>query len=145
MINAADACAAMAGMERGHLDFPGRLSSPVMATSRHPATRNRCLLYLQLRTFRSPCWTSVVDPKRSFAVTKIFELWLTRTFSCASLMGCDQPLCRRGGPWSRHIQVARQDRRVRRRSKCALRVRNGHRAEFLIVQSARSRTDHGLS
>ncbi len=31
------------------------------------------------------------------------------------------------------------------REKCALTVRNGHGAEFLIAQSARSRADHGLS
>ncbi len=42
------------------------LSFPVMATNRHLATRIRLLLYPQDRTFRGPCWTSVVDPKRSF-------------------------------------------------------------------------------
>ncbi len=49
-----------------------------------------------------------------------------------------------GAP-SSSIQVAHQDRCMRRRSKCALRVGNGHRAGFLIGQSARSRAVHGLS
>ncbi len=35
---------------------------PFLAMNRHPAARNRLLLYPQNRTFRSPCWTSVRDP-----------------------------------------------------------------------------------
>ncbi len=37
-------------------------SRPHMAKSRHPAARNRCLLYPKKRTFRSPRWTSAFDP-----------------------------------------------------------------------------------
>ena len=33
----------------------------------HTAARNRLLLCPRLRTFRGPCWTSVVDPKRTFS------------------------------------------------------------------------------
>ena len=65
--------------------------------------------------------------------------------SSASSMGCDRPLCRHDGVPSRSIQVARQDRCVLRRSKCALTVRNGHGAGLLIAKSARSRADHSLS
>jgi len=52
---------------------------------------------------------------------------------------------RHDGAPSNNIQVARQEMCVLRRSKCALIVRNGHGAEFLIAKSARSRADHGLS
>ncbi len=43
---------------------------------------------------------------------------------------------------SSSIQIARQDRCVQRRSKCALKVRNGHGAGILIAKSARSKADH---
>ncbi len=49
------------------------------------------------------------------------------------------PIYRHDDGPSSILQIARQDRCVPRRSKCALTVRNGHGAEFLIAQSARSR------
>ena len=54
-------------------------------------------------------------------------------------------ICRHDGDPPRCIQVARQDRCVLRRSKCALTVRIGHGAGFLITKSARSKADHSLS
>ncbi len=41
---------------------------PVLAISRHAATRNRCPLYPQQRTFRGPSWTSAFDPKETFGL-----------------------------------------------------------------------------
>ncbi len=41
-----------------------------------------------------------------------------------------RPLCRHDGGPSRCVQVARQDRCVRRRTKCALTVGNGHGPGF---------------
>ena len=47
----------------------GVLECLLLATRRHPAARNRLLLFPQLRTFRGPRWTSACDPTRTFAGT----------------------------------------------------------------------------
>jgi hypothetical protein len=96
----------------------------VLARLGSPVARNRLPLFPQQPTFSWPSLTSVRDPEATFVklVTS-----------------------RHDGAPSNNIQVARQEMCVLRRSKCALIVRNGHGAEFLIAKSARSRADHGLS
>ncbi len=41
---------------------------PLLATSGHVERREESPLYPQLRTFRGPRWTSVVDPTRTFRI-----------------------------------------------------------------------------
>jgi len=79
------------------------------------------------RLSQDPVMRTIVDRKG-----------LDRLAASASRMGrfetgCGKPLCRHDGPWSRHLQIARQDRCVPRRSKCALAVQNGHGSGFLIA------------
>ncbi len=49
--------------------------SPLVAKSRHPAARNRLLLYPQKRTFLWPSLTSGCDPKEKSAVSEEAEHW----------------------------------------------------------------------
>ena len=65
----------------------------------------------------------------SYVTSQMAEVAVPRELfgkSTASSMGYGRPLCRHDAGPSSSIQVARQDRCVLRRSKCALTVRNGH-------------------